>query len=701
MKKNVLLLILTFFCSVVFSEKFYTGDGGKNISIEVDNVIQKNITDEAEWLPDFIVNTVSTDIQKYSAIQVIDVKNLDKISASQKRDEKAGFNEEQLVEVGNFSIAKNILIAEVIGKNTSYSVTIKINDKEKATTVASYNNPNCTFTELESGKVLKQAVADLLEQLDVNLTSEGKQKLLTVNTVESQKSIQGQKEVAKGLAVAAKGSTVESLGYFIKAHSYDNNLLIASNAIKKSSQVIASGNYGERARNLIKQQEAFAQLIQTVTNIYKENPPVILVCDEMKQGQIDYKNKRYNMTFKSALVTDVDSLEMVDNIRLGYKNSEDSEHWGLSNNLNHIIPFYNYYITYNIVNKNGNVLGSTTMRYVLSSSDYYYSEDVNISIDANEDSQYLKLQIADIKISERYISNISSSLGKLQSIQISQCNIDEYQNNIMNNLLQVTPTKVRDVNYLTVTDSLNTDQVTHFLRYFKNMTFYDYYSKIYNLYYFYDVLMFESERAVLSKYSSRDLINETGRRNVYSDHYVLTKNPKFWRDKEQVKKEPEKYFPFEFIRYKNSDYAYLNCSSDYQKLYSEIFGHEVRFISENDRNRKKSDNGLPYTTQELFQEKNTKLYETLNLKYKNQYIFYSKYSDSDFGKEYDQIQQMYSSDERLSDIGMPASEKALNKLEKKIDKNQKKSVFQSILTALAVIIGIGYFLFKKTFFLLF
>ena len=111
------------------------------------------------------MNTISDDIAKYSNIQIVDIYNSQKIAATQRRDENLLFDENEATQIGNFAVAKNVLLVSITGKTTSYAISVRINDKEKNISIAAHNNANCTFLDLESGKAIKEAVADLLSQL--------------------------------------------------------------------------------------------------------------------------------------------------------------------------------------------------------------------------------------------------------------------------------------------------------------------------------------------------------------------------------------------------------------------------------------------------------------------------------------------------------------------------------------------------------
>ena len=266
--KKLLCLTVLFMGTVfAFSQNaFYIGDGGKDLSIEVGNPTLTNIGDDAAWIPSFVVNSLSDDIKKYSAITVIERRNLSQVTAANVADSSVLYDQNSTGELGGFTVAKNILVVEITGKPSSYMLSFSITDKSTAAKIASYNNPNCPYADLESGLVLKKAVADLLEQLKVSLTAEGKNSLLAVESSNASSSsvanlsIEAQKSVAKAEQARKKGSAVEAMSLLFEARSKDNTLARVTDEIKSTSNVLSSEDIGDRARNQIKLRKDFKSL---------------------------------------------------------------------------------------------------------------------------------------------------------------------------------------------------------------------------------------------------------------------------------------------------------------------------------------------------------------------------------------------------------------------------------------------------------
>ncbi|MBR4321952.1 hypothetical protein, partial [Treponema sp.] len=135
-KKKISFFVVFSISSVLFCESLFTGDGRKDLSLQVEPPALQNIGTDSAWIPDFVVNSISDDIRKYSNIQVSDVYNAKKIAAAQKKDESGIFDDSDLVEAGNFVVAKNVLLVSITQKPSNYAISVRINDKEKNTSIA-------------------------------------------------------------------------------------------------------------------------------------------------------------------------------------------------------------------------------------------------------------------------------------------------------------------------------------------------------------------------------------------------------------------------------------------------------------------------------------------------------------------------------------------------------------------------------------
>ena len=463
-KKSIAIFvgILAMVGAVFAQSSYFTGDGRKDLSIEVDQPkLSGNLTDEASWIPDFVVNMLCDDIAKYSAITVVDTNNLDRVIAAQKRGESEIYNQEDAVELGNLTIAKNLLIVNITAKSTSYAVSLKVNNKESNTSLAAFNEPNCSVSDLENGIVLKKAVADLLGQLGVKLTDEGKKSLTDVATQTS--TIEAQKNIAKGTAAMQSGSSIEALSYFVKAKNSDNNLKRASVAMSKAGTVVATTDFASNVRNVIKMRKDFIALVDDTTKYLSENFPYSVVYSkELEMGNINYSNETFEMKFKFTALTNFEARELVQNIYEAYLTMPDHENWGITGKLDNMIPAGTLKVAFEAKDGNGKVIGTKNYDvriYGYSVTRYPYGKDESarvtqglFNISQNEDTSVVTYTVASVKYDN-------------ESISVTCAAFSDYVENVIIPSVEMTEI-FPDIHVVTASRGLDVDTYNNVLRNF-------------------------------------------------------------------------------------------------------------------------------------------------------------------------------------------------------------------------------------------
>ena len=403
MKNHIFKFLFVFiFVSFSYSTKYYEGDGGKNLIIEISKPDLTNIGDESTWIPDFVVNTIIDDITRYSSISIVDTHSIDKISESLARDESGAFSDKNIIEVGNFTQAKSILLISIMGKTSNYGVSFKITDKETAKTVAAYNEANCSVEDLESGKVIKTAILDLFAQLGVNLTEEGKTKLLSINNEGIDKSIEAQKLFAKANIAEEKGNNLEALSLTVKANRMDNSLKRISQAKKKSYNKISVDGLGSDVRKKIELRKYFKSIIEDEREFYANNLPYIFIYDtEIKTGNINYEDETYSISFKSTILRNYEIDEAYNILNTKLKEQPDYDNWKL--NVRDIYPYCNFMVEIEILDKNGTVVTQGNGKYNIGLNDIC-NINLNFTLSADVDTEDLTIRVKNIsrKIDNTY-----------------------------------------------------------------------------------------------------------------------------------------------------------------------------------------------------------------------------------------------------------------------------------------------------------
>lgn len=554
----------------VFSDSYFTGDGRKDLSIQIDTPKLVNIDDETSaWLYDTTINTFTDDIKKYSNINVSDVYNQERIAETQKNDENALYSSDNEIEIGNFTTAKYVLVVSITGKPSSYSVSARLNNKETNTPLAAHNK-DYSYSELESCYFIKDSIIDLLTQLGVNLTESGKNSLLKVSETNGDLSIEAQKLVAKGAEAERKGSKVEAMSYYFKANATDPSLQRAIDSLSRTSKSIAAGDYGTKARNLIQQRKDFISLINTLSDYFKNNIPYYVVYDDdIPMGKIDYKNETFDINVKLAVVKDIEKEKVYKNILKAYKNEPGSDEWGLERQLNSAFPSANFIVTVCLKDKDGNELSKKDVQMNVGSSNYNFASwgSYSLPVSANSDTTNIILEVPSVKNSYN------------EDILVNRILVKDYVNKVFSKsftLEEIVPS----VSVLTISNYESRSDCNSFLKYFGFESIEDFSLKIPLIK---NMKSVRKENLVYTKAESEALNYVFSNSKTTSDSFIINRNifyinetkSKFPRLKSEYEKNIGEYLPFEYEKINGSNYMFVKNTDDLRFLVSLVMGKDI------------------------------------------------------------------------------------------------------------------------------
>ena len=187
---------------------------------------------------------------------------------------------------------------------------LAVTDTESGVRRASFSPKAVSPIALENLSAVKEASADLLGQLGVNLTNAGLQELKkTANNTQ----IQAETALARGITAQRQGTEVAALSYYFQAAALDPSLLEAISRSTAVSANISSGNIGEDSRNDIQWRKNWVDRL-TETEQYFNNffdnffktsfSPYILVysTDIKRVGEIDYRTETINLSIETNLL---------------------------------------------------------------------------------------------------------------------------------------------------------------------------------------------------------------------------------------------------------------------------------------------------------------------------------------------------------------------------------------------------------------
>ena len=283
---------------------YFTGDGGKSIRLAVLEPAGKGLSEDDKWMLSLVQGSISGDFNKYSAMTIIDRQNLEKILGEWEQSMSGNYSDEDRAKIGNLTNASHILTGNISKNANSFIIEFYVTDVQSGVRKASYSPKPVSLLALENLSAVKEASADLLTQLGVNLTSAG---LGELKQTENTAKIQAETMLARGITAQKQGTEVAALSYFFQAAALDPSLAEAVNRSSVMAKNVSSGNIGADARNDIAWRKAWIERLAEAEK-YFDNlnkaasmPYILFYSDEIIQGNIDYDNETMSLSIKTNL----------------------------------------------------------------------------------------------------------------------------------------------------------------------------------------------------------------------------------------------------------------------------------------------------------------------------------------------------------------------------------------------------------------
>lgn len=317
--------------------QFFSGDGGKGMSIAVLAPQSSGLSINQSYLPTLVQKEFVSNFSGYSAISILDWENLDKIydnllSGYYSDDAPEG------MDLGHLSPTTHIMGGNITRTETGYALQIQITRTSDKMTTASYSG-TFTFAELDDLTGIRRASLDLLEKMGVTLKELARTEL---TGAAAENRITAQTALAQGITAQRRGTEVAALSYFYQAAAYDPSLHEAVNRSSILSADISSGNIGDDIRNDIAWRRQWVDRLTETEQYFDsfnrtESMPYTLfyVSDEIKQGTINYQNETVNLSIETHLhgsgIWTLSTERALQAVWDGLNTTGRKEIWGLGN----------------------------------------------------------------------------------------------------------------------------------------------------------------------------------------------------------------------------------------------------------------------------------------------------------------------------------------------------------------------------------
>ena len=403
------------------ASKYWTGDGGKGISLAILAPKATGLAENQNYLPALVQGEFVSNFTGYSAISVLDRQSLD----NQYAELFSGYyddNAEGIYDLGKLAPTNYIMGGNITRTATGYALQMQITRTEDKMTTASYSG-TFTFAELDNLTGIRRSSLELLQKMGVTLTALAQGEL---TKAETGNRVNAQTALARGITAQRQGTEVAALSYFFQAAAFEPSLVEAVNRSSILAANISSGNIGEDVRNDIQWRRDWVTRL-TETEQYFDNfnktqsmPYTLFYKSEIKQGVINYQNETVNLSIETILRcnTNLPSsiTKALQTIYNGLEATKRKDVWGLGNwprqGVTNLKPFErrskNFAVVVELLNSQNKVISRQTIQVggywelTLDSKpiDYRISADdkktVNFNVNANDITDNLTIRIASV-----------------------------------------------------------------------------------------------------------------------------------------------------------------------------------------------------------------------------------------------------------------------------------------------------------------
>jgi len=307
MQRAVILLALLAVAAVTAQPDapYFTGDGGKDVRLAVLEPVGKGLSEDDKLIPSRVQSSMTGYFNKFSAMTIIDRQNLEKILGELQDTMSVFYSDSDRVEIGNFTNANHILTGAVDKTTNGFIIEFYITEIQSGVRKASYPPKRVSLLALDNFSAVREATADLLAQMGVNLTNAGRGEL---KQTENAAKIRAEDLLARGMRAQKQGTEIEAWNYFSQAAFIDTSL---AEAVKRASVMaasISSGNIGENVRNAIARRKEQITQLENVERLFDNFnrtgyiPYTLSYTDTtIQEDKINYNDETVTLSIKTSL----------------------------------------------------------------------------------------------------------------------------------------------------------------------------------------------------------------------------------------------------------------------------------------------------------------------------------------------------------------------------------------------------------------
>lgn len=313
----------------------FTGDGGRGLTLAVLEPVGRGLAPGEQWILPLVQSSITGDFNRFSAMTIIDRQNIDQILEQQERSLSGLYSDEDFISIGRLTHARYILTGSVIRVGGSYMLELAVSDVETGERRASYPPRAVSPETLLNLSAVREATADLLVQLGVQLTDASLQELRReLPPIQ----MQAQSALARGINAQRQGTEVIALSYYFQAAALDPSLFEAVNRSSVMTASISSGNIGDDVRSDILWRRDWIDRLTETEQFFHDFfettilPYTLFYSTAIEQGEIDFQNETVTLNvltkFRAPKLW-ATSIAVLQTIYDGLQATGRKEAWGL------------------------------------------------------------------------------------------------------------------------------------------------------------------------------------------------------------------------------------------------------------------------------------------------------------------------------------------------------------------------------------
>ena len=341
-------------------QPFWTGEGGRGTRVTVAEPTGTGLSLQEESLLPLVQSTVIGAFQRFSAMTVFDRQNLENILEEQRLVLGGYFSDDDFIRIGQLTQARYVVFGSIHRIAGNYMLELAVTNVETGERRASYPPRPVSLFALQDLSAIREASANLLGQLGVNLTASGLQEL---RRAEDTARIQAENELARGIAAQRQGLVAEALAYYFRAAAFNPALGEVVRRVSVVSAGISTGNLGQNIRNRMHEYDSWRAILEAAGSFYSDHLPYEFEYNIIpKMHRIDFARRTADLSIEISLAP-TDAWNTINDLRAGFRRASRYQWAHVPLQTQRIISPRQIEITMQILNENGVVLSTASYTF--------------------------------------------------------------------------------------------------------------------------------------------------------------------------------------------------------------------------------------------------------------------------------------------------------------------------------------------------